>query len=187
MKIADLNLGDKNDDLKSSKDRITMIKEVFNLVLRREPSSRELSFYKYGIQEKEEIVEKLIENKEHSELIEKAQEFPLMEERAKSAEHKILQQRQNIKDSEDEILFQKNLLEEKNREIAILRREIADPYNFTHSEALKYIKGLNESSRNNINTSTGEENSNHFSTVTPSYPVKRETFLDIVYRLIKAK
>jgi septal ring factor EnvC (AmiA/AmiB activator) len=188
MKIADLDLDKEERKRSAPKDRIPMIKEVFELVLNREPSSRELSFYKYGVQEREEIIEKLLEDDEHKEALEKSKELPELEDRVKDAEHKSLQLKQRLQDQQEEIDQIRNLLDEKNKEIAILRREKDDPYNFTHSEALKYIKQLTENRRTDINTSTQQSSSDeHFRTVSSSDTQGKKTFLDKVYDFIRPK
>jgi TolA-binding protein len=187
MKIADLDFDDKDLKRSAPKDRIPMIKEVFQLVLNREPSSRELSFYKYGIQEREEIIEKLLKDKEHKETFEKAKQLPELEERTKNAEHKVVQLKQKVEDNEEEIGQVRNLLDEKNKEIAILRREKNDPYNFTHSDALKYIKKMTENTRNEVNEEAQHDTSGtHFNSLN-SNPVKKQTFFDKVYDLIKSR
>ena len=182
MKISDLDFGDEDKRRSAPKDRIPMIKEVFQLVLNREPSSRELSFYKYGIQEKEEIIEKLLNDKEHKELLEKSKEYPKVEEKLKDSNHKVVQLKQEVEDNKQEIDEVRNLLNEKNKEIAILRRENSDPYNFTHSDALKYIKTLAENKR----TDSDNNGEGQFSTVN-SAETKEKTFLDKLYELIKSK
>ena len=187
MKLGDFdkpNSKSSRDDYSSPKERIPMIKEIFQLVLNREPSSRELSFYKYGIQSREEIIEKLLSEDEHKESMEKSKEFSNMEDRAKNAEHKVKKLNQNIEDIHKEEVQLKSLLAEKNREIAILRRETSDPYNFTHSQALRYIQDLTATSRENNNTQSQSED--NFSTVhtTPQIPVK-ETLIDKIYKLLK--
>ncbi|KUK77058.1 MAG: coiled-coil [candidate division WS6 bacterium 34_10] len=188
MKIADLDI-DKEDGMRPSpKDRIPMIKEVFELVLGREPSSRELSFYKYGTQDREEIIEKLLNDDEHKKLVEKAGKVPKLEDKVKGTEHKVVKLTQQIKDMEEESKQIKNLLDEKNREIAILRREKQDPYNFTHSDALRYIKGLTENDRTRVDTETSQSPSNgerHFTSVSATQEPQRKNFLDKVYDLIK--
>ncbi len=183
MKLGDFDKS-KNDEYASPKERIPMIKETFQLVLNREPSSRELSFYKYGIQSKEEIIDKLLSEDEHTQSLEKAKEFSNMEDRAKNAEHKVKKLNQNIEDMQKEEVQFKSLLAEKNREIAILRRETSDPYNFTHSQALRYIQDLTATSRDNNNTQS--QGSDNFSTIhsTPQIPIK-ETFIDKIYKLLK--
>jgi chromosome segregation ATPase len=187
MKIADLDFDDKEDKKRSApKDRVPMIKEVFEIVLNREPSSRELSFYKYGVQEREEIIEKLINDKEHKEALEKAKESPQIEENLKNAQHQVKKLNQRIEDIEEETQQIKNLLDEKNKEIAILRREKEDPYNFTHAEALKYIKNLAENKRTEIDEMNQTEVIDpHFSTIN-SPTIQKKTFLDKVYDLIKS-
>lgn len=184
MKIADLDLDKKDKKRSAPKERVPMIKEVFDLVLGREPSSRELSFYKYGVQEKEEIIEKLLNDEEHKEALEEAKEVPELESKAKQAEHMVVMLKQQIEDIQQETQQSKNLLDEKNKEIAILRREKQDPYNFTHSDALKYIKDLTESRRTEVNQEADTSNT-HFTSITSSEIQKKRSFLDKVYDLIK--
>ncbi|MCD4756411.1 hypothetical protein K8R20_02240 [bacterium] len=190
MKLSDFDIGSAKKDLPSPKERLPMIKKVFKLVLNREPSSRELSFYKYGVQTKEEVVEKLLNSEEHKEMLKTFKKFPKLEERAKSAEHKASKLKQNIEDSGQEELHLKNLLDEKNREIAILRKKAEDPYNFTHSKALSYIKGLTENNRDNVNhlshDSTPQQiESNHYSSISSSHQKEsKETFIDKIYKIL---
>jgi hypothetical protein len=187
MKIADLDFDSKDKEKSSPKERIPMIKEVFELVLNREPSSRELSFYKYGMQDREEIIDKLLNDDEHKEAFEKAKGLPEIEEQKKQAEHNVMQLKQNIEDSQEEIIQIKNLLEEKNKEIAILRREKGDPYNFTHADALKYIKKLTQNDQNAQDTGTQESLSDtHFTTVSAKTIQKEKTFLDKFYDFIRS-
>lgn len=177
-------------DQPSPKERIAMIKEVFKLVMNREPSSRELSLYKYGMQTREEIMEKLLNGEEHKEAMKSVKEFPKLEARTKDAEHKMFKLKQDMEDSGQEELYLKNLLDEKNREIAILRQEKGDPYNFTHSNALSYIKGLTENSRDNVNhlshDSTPQQiENNHYTTISSPKSESKETLIDKVYRILK--
>jgi septal ring factor EnvC (AmiA/AmiB activator) len=186
MKIADLDLDKESSKRTPPKERIPMIKEVFELVLKREPTSRELSFYKYGIQEREEIIEKLLEDKEHEDNLKNSKKVPKLEDKVKEAEHKVVQLTQQIKDLEEESKQIRDLLDEKNKEIAILRREKNDPYNFTHADALKYIKGLNESNQSNVSSQSQQSPSDtHFSSINASESTRKKTFLDKVYELIR--
>ncbi|MCK9415503.1 MAG: hypothetical protein PHG60_00580 [Candidatus Dojkabacteria bacterium] len=187
MKLADLDFDKGDKKVSASTDRIGMIKEVFELTLNREPSSRELSFYKYGNQEREEMIEKILNDKEHTDLLKRAKESPELEDRAKQAEHKVLQLKQQTEDMKDEIVQTRELLDQKNREIAILRREKQDPYNFTHSQALMYIKGLTENKRTEVdNETTNNAENNHFTTISPSENRTKRTFLDKIYDLIRS-
>ena len=184
MKIPDFNKSN-DEEYSSPKERIPMIKEVFQLVLNREPSSRELSFYKYGIQGKQEITDKLLSEDEHKDALERSKEFSNMEDRAKNAEHKVKKLNQNIEDYGKEEIQLKSLLAQKNREIAILRRETSDPYNFTHSQALKYIQDMTSTSRENTNSQS--QNDNTYSTLNNSsqnIPTK-ESFIDKIYKMLK--
>lgn len=187
MKIADLDFDSDDKEKSSPKERVPMIKEVFELVLNREPSSRELSFYKYGMQSREEIIEKLLNDEEHREAFEKAKELPEIEEQKVQAEHKVMQLKQNLQDSQEEIIQTKNLLEEKNKEIAILRREKGDPYNFTHADALRYIKKLTQNDQTAQDRGTQENLSDiHFTSVSAKTIEREKSFLDKLYDFIKS-
>ena len=60
-------------------DKEKELKEIFFLVLGREPSSRELSYYKYSIIGKGEIVKSLLSSDEHKETIERGIKYPELE------------------------------------------------------------------------------------------------------------
>jgi len=188
MKIADLDFSDEDKRMSAPKDRVPMIKKIFKLVLNREPSSRELSFYKYGIQKEEEIIEKLLKDDEHRKALKKSKEVPELEDRVKEAEHKVIKLQQQIKDNGEELKQIRNLLDEKNKEIAILRREKNDPYNFTHSDALKYIKKLTENKRTEVNTAPQQSaEDEHFTSLNSSEQEKKRSFLDRIHDLVKAR
>jgi hypothetical protein len=184
MKLGDFDKSG-DGDYQSPKERIPMIKEVFELVLGREPSSRELSFYKYGIQTKEEIIEKLLSDEDHKKVIDRANEYSQLEDRAKNAEHQVVKLKQNLKDVDQEQQQLRSLLDEKNKEIAILRKENSDPYNFTHSNALKYIQSLTANSRENQNNQTILQSDNHFSSISSQKEPIKESFIDKIYKLLK--
>ncbi len=131
VKISKKDLGGLKDvfgtfegKMQSPSERIPMIKETFELVLGREPSTRELSFYKYGIQTKEEIVNKLLEGNDHKRILEKAKEHNILDDRAKDAELTVSRLKQKIEDNSEEHINLKNLLAEKNREIEDLRKKV---------------------------------------------------------------
>lgn len=120
--------GSMNDKIQSPSERIPMIKEVFELVLGREPSTREISFYKYGIQSKEEIIQKLLEGDDHKRILEKAKEYNTLDDRAKDAELTVVRLKQKIDDNGDEYVNLRELLVEKNKEIEDLRTKVDSPF-----------------------------------------------------------
>jgi formiminotetrahydrofolate cyclodeaminase len=132
--------GDKTDDFAtgggsfasfggaSATDRIPMIEEAYELVLKRKPTSREISYYKYSTMKKEEIIKKLLNDKEHTQLLEKGRDYPNLEESQKLSASTVLKLKHGIKDQESEFEELKKLLSEKNKIIEELRSLKEEPY-----------------------------------------------------------
>ncbi|HRY22410.1 MAG TPA: DUF4214 domain-containing protein [Candidatus Dojkabacteria bacterium] len=143
MKNVDVPLWDKGDDTDSfSKGgasassfsmrkppvkKSPLVKKIYKQVLGREPSSREMAYYKYSSAKKEEIVKKLLEGDEHKELLEMARSFPDLEETNSKLKSKVLKLKSKVKDNEEEFKQLKSLLEEKNATIKELRETKETP------------------------------------------------------------
>lgn len=129
-----------------STDRVPMIENVFNEVLGRKPSSREMAYYKYGVLKEDGIREKLLKSKEHQELIESAFKLPGLEEELKTvrvSERKLTQVVEDLNLQMDE---SERLLKEKNISIQELREKVNNPYDFP-SQIEKYEEGFNVKNR----------------------------------------
>lgn len=143
MQDADVPMwdkGDKTDDYAKGggfslfgatgekSEKSVAVEEVYELVLGRKPTSRELSYYRYSASKKDEVLKKLINSEEHKEVIKKGREFPELEEREKLGQSTVLKLKHSIEDMHGEIEEMKSMLIEKNREIVVLREEKKVPY-----------------------------------------------------------
>lgn len=142
---------DKSDDFSSggrrssftdlSSDRIPMIEKIYQEVLGRKPSSREISFYKYGSVREEEIRAKLLKSDEHLKILEDAKKVPTLEEQVRNlqlVEKKLVQKGQDLGQQIDEVQV---LLNEKNSIIQQLREEVKNPYNL-NDQLRRYEEGF---------------------------------------------
>ncbi len=141
---------DKSDDFSRggssslgsiSTDRVPMIEKVFNEVLGRKPTSREIAYYKYGVLKEEGIREKLLKSKEHQEIIEKALKLPGIEEELKTVRVSERKLTQKVSDLNQEMSESERLLREKNVLINELREKVNNPYNFP-SQTEKFQEGF---------------------------------------------
>ncbi len=143
---------DKNDDFStggrssprgiSQEEKIPMIEKVFQEVLGREPSSREMAYYRYGILKEDGIRAKLVQSKEHKDLLEKAIKFPGVSEELKSVRISERKLQQKIEDTKQEIIELQKLLNEKNILIEQLREKANNPYDIP-SQLEKFTEGYN--------------------------------------------
>ncbi len=130
---------DKNDDYSSGgrrssmrdfpSDRVPMIEKIFQEVLGRKPSSRELSYYKYGAMSEDDIRIKLLASDEHKKLLEDASKLSGVEEQLKNCQLNEKRLTQKIEDLNNQIAEGHILLSEKNSIISELREQVNNPYN----------------------------------------------------------
>lgn len=111
-------------------DRVPMIEKVFDEVLGRKPSSREIAYYKYGVIKEDGIRAKLVKSQEHKELIEKALALPGVESELKSTKVSERKLQQKLEDVNSEIIESQKLLVEKDSLIKDLRESVSNPYDF---------------------------------------------------------
>ena len=104
------------------------VEAVYELVLGRKPTSRELAYYRYSTAKKDEILKKLLKGDEHKQIVEKGRKYPELENQEKLAQSNILKLRHSIEDQNGEMEEMKSMLEQKNREIAVLREEKRIPF-----------------------------------------------------------
>ena len=180
MKNVDVPMWDKGDDtddfskggatsqlsFEPSVVKVPAIKEIFELVLGREPSSREMSYYKYSTLKKEQIVKKLLEGEEHKNILEKVKKFPELKEENKQYLSTILKLKSALDDKENEFLELRRLLVEKNNSIEHLRENKSIPF-LTNEKIL-------------------QENNQHYSVSREGgvEKKKQEGFLDRLFYLI---
>ena len=118
-----------SDIRQSLKDREIFITKTFETVLGREPSSRELSFYKYGETEEEEISKELLEGEEHKKIVDDAKENSKLERRIEILKSERERFEGLINDKALEYRELTKLLRSKNEEIKKLREDEKNIYN----------------------------------------------------------
>ena len=184
MKDVDVPMWDKGDstdsysqgggsmisNLASLSDKIPMIEEVYEKVLGRKPSSRELSLYKYSVLKRDEITKKLLNSEEHKEIVEKGRAYSQLEERERLAKSSILKLKHSIEDMVVEHDELKNMLSEKNKIIEKLREEKIAPYISGEIPQDKYNTYYNSSE--SINKGYAQ--------------FKKDNFVDKLYKFLKS-
>lgn len=144
MKNIDVPLwdkGDKTDDyvrqggtstLRSnrygSEENTRIVNDLYTLVLNRKPTSSEKAYYKYIDVQPDEIIHRLINTQEHADLIAMGRSYPNLEEREKEDQTTIIKLKHRIEDRENEFEQMQSMLNEKNKEINVLREENSNPY-----------------------------------------------------------
>ncbi len=134
---------DTNDDYSSGgkkssfsdlpSDRVPMIESVYQEVLGRKPSTRELSYYKYGAMSEDDIRTKLLKSEEHTKLIANAKKISGIEDQLRNLQVTERRLLQRIEDLGNQIEQSGVLLNEKNSIIQELREELKNPYNLNDS------------------------------------------------------
>lgn len=153
MKNVDVPMWDKGDDtddfvkggsssptlsfpLPLKEKKSSSVKSTYQLILGREPSSREVAFYKYSSLTDDALMKKLLKSDEHKNILEKSDKYPSLKEENKKSKSSILKLKSFLADKENEFLELKRLLEEKNKIIEDLRRKKDYPF-LTDRELLK--------------------------------------------------
>jgi chromosome segregation ATPase len=118
-----------SDIRQSLKEREIFIVKTFEKILGREPSSRELSYYKYGETEEEKIREELLDGDEHKKILEDAKESTKLKKKIEILESEKERLANLINDKAIEYRELTSLLQNKNEEIKKLREEESNIYN----------------------------------------------------------
>jgi hypothetical protein len=118
-----------SDIRKSLKDKEIFIKKIFETVLGRDASSRELSFYKYGEMEEEDIFKELLEGEEHKKIVDDAKGNEKLERRIEILRNEREKFEGLINDKALEYRELTKLLRSKNEEIKKLRETDKNIYN----------------------------------------------------------
>lgn len=111
-----------------TEDRESIIKTIYKLVLGREPSSREISYYKYSTLKDGEIVKKLLDSEEHETTISNGTKYSNLIQESKKLKYSAIKVKSLLEDKEKEIEELKKLLTEKNNTIRELRTNKSEPY-----------------------------------------------------------
>lgn len=117
------------DIRKSLKEREIFIVKTFVTILGREPSSRELSFYKYGEMEEKDIIEELLEGEEHKNIVENSKKISSLNRKVEALENGKERLENLISDKAVEYRELGKLLQTKSEEIKKLREKEKNIYN----------------------------------------------------------
>lgn len=144
MKNVDVPLWDKGDDTddfskggsgsqlasmrQPSLKKSPAIKKLYNQILGRDPSSREMAYYKYSSAKKEDIIKKLLGGEEHVEILQKAKQHSELTEKNSKLKSTVLKLKSKAKDRKVEFEQLNSLLNEKNETIKELREQKNVPY-----------------------------------------------------------
>jgi hypothetical protein len=140
MKNADIPLWDKGDDTDnfstgggssfsrsemnmSSTEKTKKLEEIYNKILGRKPTSKEIAYYKYRKLDEEALIQELLDSDEFLENIEKVQEYADLKKNSVKSKNTIIKLKAKVKDSEKEYLELKALLNEKDVLIKTLREK----------------------------------------------------------------
>jgi hypothetical protein len=118
-----------SDIRQTLKEREIFIVKTFTSILGREPSSRELSYYKYGEMEKEDIVNELVNGDEHKKIIENSKESTSLKKKIEVLESEKERLENLINDKAAEYRELTGILQNKNDEIKKLRESESNIYN----------------------------------------------------------
>ena len=141
-KINSKDTSPYSDIRQTLKEREKYITKVFEKVLKREPSSREMSYYKYGEMEEDEILKELLEGDEHSKLIKEAKESKNLKNKVSELENNIERLKDLIDGKAKEYKELTSLLEEKNTEIKKLRETEKNIYNQNMEMRVKDVEEI---------------------------------------------
>ncbi len=169
MQDADVPLWDKGDNTdsyaKGGSSGISLfgmdekeskngeIEKVYELVLGRKPTSRELAYYRYSTVKKDDVLKKLLKGEEHKDIVEKGRKYGDLETETKLGQSTILKLKHNIEDQIGEISEMKSMLDQKNREIAMLRDEKRIPFvtqSFLEGKGSIYYANTERDGKNEI-------------------------------------
>ncbi len=191
MKNVDVPLWDKGDNTDdftkgggsksfgfgaSVSDKTKKIEKIFETVLGRKPSSKELSYYKYSVIEEDELIKKLLEGDEFKRNLEKLKEYPDLKETLRTAKMTVLKLKNRLNDQDKEFLELAKLIKEKNNIITDLRK---DKNMFLTSDSF-----INDSGRNTF-TELSVKNNENDKLVPKKILIKEDSFLMKIINLFK--
>ncbi len=129
------------------------VEKAYDLVLGRKPTSRELSYYRYSSSKFIDIVKKLLKGDEHKDLVEKGRKYGDLESQQRLSQSTILKLKQGVEDQVGEINEMRAILDQKNREIAVLREEKRIPYvtqSFLEGKGVVYYTNTQGDEKNSV-------------------------------------
>lgn len=110
-------------------EREEMIKKVYQYVLGRDATVRDINYYKYSTLGEKDIAKQLLDSQEHKDILNNAREYIDLKSNFDKTEDKNKKMETQIKDQIEEFKKLLQLLNEKNKYIEQLRRQLNNPYN----------------------------------------------------------
>ncbi|PIY18402.1 hypothetical protein CO112_03270 [Candidatus Dojkabacteria bacterium CG_4_9_14_3_um_filter_150_Dojkabacteria_WS6_41_13] len=105
----------------SEEQRRKVISTAFTLVLGKDPSDRDFSYYRFSTLTEESLIKSLLNLPEHKKLVEKAQEHTSLKQSVQELDMQVKQLSAGMQSMKQELVTMQDLLVEKNRYIQQMR------------------------------------------------------------------
>jgi len=105
----------------SEEQRRQVITTVFKLVLGKDPSDRDFSYYRFSTLTEDSLIKSLLNLPEHKKLVEKAQEHTSLKQSVNDLDLQVKQLSTSMQGMKQELVTMQDLLVEKNRYIQQIR------------------------------------------------------------------
>jgi len=153
----------------SPAERVQMIEKVYEEVLGRKPDTRDINYYKYSTLDESAIRLELLQGKEHKELIKNGAAFKDMSKRTEVAETRVKMLEAKLADHSEEFIALRQLLEEKNKVIKVLRRQCQSPFTTNISQQSSPHFSSSASAVQNVSQSMQSQDNSFSQSPSPSY------------------
>ncbi|MFS8130921.1 MAG: N-acetylmuramoyl-L-alanine amidase [Candidatus Dojkabacteria bacterium] len=114
----------KGNNLMDREERKEMIKKVYKQILGKEPNQNDLNFNLNTAVSEDDLTKKLLEGKEHEDMVKEASEVKDLRSKATKAESELATISGSISDMKEMIGSLNKLLDQKNKYIAQLHSEL---------------------------------------------------------------
>lgn len=107
--------------------RKEVIRRIFSLVLGKEATEKDFSFYRYSTLTEEGLLKNLLNLPEHKQAMERSKEYPELKKIVSDLEIRYRQTEEGVKALQQEVYTMQQLLIEKNKHIVELRNLLRAP------------------------------------------------------------
>lgn len=144
----------KSGNLMDREERKEMIKKTYLKILGKEPAQNDLNFNLNTAVSEEDLIKKLLEGKEHEEMVKEAGEVKELRNKAIKAESDLATVSSNVGDMKEMINGLNKLLEQKNKYIAQLHGELEKNNLLKKGERFNSEKSKNSSEAKKLDSDT---------------------------------
>lgn len=109
---------------RNSSQKTESIKKIYKEILGKEPTNRDLSYYRFSPMTEDEIREQVLKGEEHKSLIKKGREYDDIKDDMEDYKVKVKRLEKKLEDNLEEFKEINDLLKEKNKYIRQLREKI---------------------------------------------------------------